>query len=137
LRRRLQPAGPSAERLRQLIAELDSDSFDTREQASKTLGGIALQAQASLRRALAETSSPEVRRRVSELLKQAEAMKLAETWIIKDPQTLRNVRAVWVLQRIGSPAAQAFLRELAAGAPEARLTLEAKAALDWLKTVNP
>jgi WD40 repeat protein len=132
LRGRLEPAGPSPERLRQLIVELDSDNFNTREQASRDLGRVALQVEAPLRQALAGAASPEVRRRVGELLKQAEVQRQAETWVVQDPETLRGVRAVWVLQRIGSPAAQARLRHLASGAPAARLTQEAQAALTFL-----
>jgi len=45
---------------------------------------------------------------------------------------MRNSRAIWVLERIGTPEARAVLEDLAKGAPEARQTQEAKAALDWL-----
>jgi hypothetical protein len=38
-----------------------------------------------------------------------------------------------VLQRIGTPEAQAHLEALAGGWPEARQTQAAKAALAWLK----
>jgi hypothetical protein len=42
------------------------------------------------------------------------------------------VRAVWVLQRIGGKAARGILEDLAHGAPRARVTQEAKAALAYL-----
>jgi len=44
-------------------------------------------------------------------------------------QALRSSRAVWVLQRIGTPEAKAFLQALAKSHEFARLTREAKAAL--------
>jgi hypothetical protein len=42
---------------------------------------------------------------------------------------VRKLRAVTVLERVGTPDARSQLRELAAGAPDARLTQAAKAAL--------
>jgi hypothetical protein len=50
---------------------------------------------------------------------------------------LRNIRAIMVLDRIGSPDAQAVLATLAAGAPGARETEEAKASLDRLRQRAP
>ena len=47
----------------------------------------------------------------------------------RDPETLRTVRAVWVLERIGNDAAQELLRKLASGQADARPTQQAKAAL--------
>jgi hypothetical protein len=44
----------------------------------------------------------------------------------------RTVRAIWVLQRMGTPQIGPLLRTLAAGAPETRITREAQAALRFL-----
>jgi dipeptidyl aminopeptidase/acylaminoacyl peptidase len=129
---RLAPVpGLPPERLRQLIADLDSDSFAARERASRDLAGVVLQAEAALRQALAETKSEEVRRRIPPILKLTE--KPNEKWTVQDPETLRGGRAVWALQRIGTPAARAVLQRLAEGAPQARLTQEARAALASLQ----
>ena len=46
--------------------------------------------------------------------------------------SLRGLRALHALEQIGTPDAQEQLRKLAGGAPEARLTREAKASLDRL-----
>jgi hypothetical protein len=48
------------------------------------------------------------------------------------PALLRGLRAIAVLEQIGTPEAKQLLLNLAAGAPEARLTREAKAALGRL-----
>ena len=48
-------------------------------------------------------------------------------------ETLREVRAVLVLERVGTPSARSLLTELANGVPEASLTHAAKAALQRLR----
>ena len=127
LRERLRtvPRVPAAE-LARLIADLDADDFDRREAASKQLADFGLRADAALRKALDVTTSAEVRSRIRPLLKPP------ESWVVIDPDTLRVLRAIWVLERIGTPEAQAVLEDLAGGAPEVRQTQEAKAALDFL-----
>jgi hypothetical protein len=42
------------------------------------------------------------------------------------------VHAIWVLQRLATPEVRAVLDTLAGGAPEARVTQEAQAALRFL-----
>jgi len=44
-------------------------------------------------------------------------------------KTLQGLRTIEVLEHIGTLMAQAILKDLAEGAPEARITQEAKAAL--------
>ena len=108
------------------IADLDSDDFDRREAATKELAALGAQVQPALRKALQETTSEEVRSRIAKLLK-----PLGE-WAVTDPDTLRSLRAIWVLERIGTPEARSVLEDLAKGAPEVRQTQEARAALDFL-----
>ena len=48
------------------------------------------------------------------------------------PETMRTIRAIMVLERIGSPEAQGVLETLARGAPGARETEEAKASVQNL-----
>lgn len=53
------------------------------------------------------------------------------------PEQLRATRALTVLERIGDAEARKLLEELAAGAPEAPLTVQAKAALSRLGEARP
>jgi len=71
-----------------------------------------------------------VRLRIGSLLKPLESSK------ITDGQTLRALRVIWVLQRLGTPEARKQLESLAAGAPEERQTGEAKFALKCLDSLS-
>jgi WD40 repeat protein len=126
LRERVKPVGDAdLKKVRQLIADLDSDAFEAREKAFKqleALGGAALPA---LREALAAKPSPEVRRRVAALLARAPHSA-------PPPEVPRRLRAVLVLEQVASPEARAALAELGAGAASAAETREAKAALGRL-----
>jgi RNA polymerase sigma factor (sigma-70 family) len=138
---RLAAAGPSAvifltpqlrpvprveeEKLIRLIADLDSDAFATRERASAELQRLGEQAEPALRKALAAKPSLELSRRVRALLDQVESRTLST-------EQLHTLRAVEVLEHIGTDEARAVLRSLAAGAPAATLTREAKATLERL-----
>jgi hypothetical protein len=120
LRRQLKPAvAVSAERVRPLIAALDSPTFATREQATKDLTALGPAAEPALRAALTAASA-EARGRIETIL---------ATWAAE--QT-RAGRAVEVLEAIATPDARALLEELAKGDPAARLTREAQASLDRL-----
>lgn len=121
----IQPAtAGNQKRIAQLIADLDNESFEVRENGSRALMQIGEYAESSLRTALAGKPSAEVRRR-------AEAI-VAELDPAKSPARLRQLRAIEVLEYIGTPEAKKLLEKLAAGAPEARLTQETKASIDRL-----
>lgn len=123
LRERLKPAANvEPERLRQLIADLDSEQFAVRRAAQTDLAKLDTLARLALEAALAKNPSLETRRRVEQLLEKMRGP-------ITLSAVLRDIRAVAVLQRIGTPEARQILEKLAAGAPAARLTSEAKAAL--------
>jgi hypothetical protein len=111
------------ERIERLIADLDSDDFDTRTKASKELAELGELAVPALRKALAKGPPAEGRRRMDDLVKQWESAKAAPRG-----ETLRMLRAVAALERAGTPEARRVLEALAAGAPEAGLTQEAQAA---------
>ena len=79
----------------------------------------------ALKKALADEPSPEVRRRLAELVEAAEAGHCG-------PDMRRAVRAVEVLEAVGTPEARRVLADLAAADPENRLTAEARASLERL-----
>ncbi len=129
LRERLQPKTDSDMKLAErLIADLDSSQFAVREAAGKKLAELGEQAEPALRRALAGKPSAEVRRH-------AEA-RLAAPRPILSGSFLRELRVVWVLERIGTPAARELLKKLAGGFPDVPLTQDAKASLERLDLRN-
>jgi hypothetical protein len=56
---------------------------------------------------------------------------------VSDRDTVRAVRGVYVLERIGSERAVKLLKKLAEGDPAARLTREAKISLERLEVRKP
>jgi WD40 repeat protein len=128
---RLEPAQErDAAPVPRLLRELDSPDFATRETATRALKEIGEPARAQLEAACKDGTSAEVRRRARAVLGEL------------DPRSgprLREVRAVQVLEYVGAPPARRLLEELARGAPGARLTQEAKAALERLdrRTTRP
>jgi hypothetical protein len=129
LRERLRPAAPpgrgEGDRIARLIARLDSDSFTERQGASAELARLGERAEAALRDALATTPSVEARRRIQELLKRRARSAPA----LDQPRPLRAVEA---LEHMGTPEARQVLEALGKGAPGARLTQAAQAALGRL-----
>jgi WD40 repeat protein len=128
MRRRLTPVAPAdAARVGRLIADLDRPKFAVREAASRELKDLGDAAKPLLQTALACKPSPEVRRRLEALL--------GGPPVIRSPELLRQLRAILVLERIGTPPARRLLEELAHGLPEARLTRAGQAALGRLSAV--
>jgi hypothetical protein len=113
----------SAERLRRLIADLDAVDFARREEASRSLAKLAIEVEPALRKVLDANPSLELRRRVQTLL-DGLACQTEMT-----PDTLRQLRAIQVLEQIGTPEARQVLSSLAKGAPAAPATRDAAAAL--------
>jgi RNA polymerase sigma factor (sigma-70 family) len=131
LKERLRPAKPAdAERLRRLLADLASEQFTVREKAQANLEELGELAEPALRQTLADKPTLEVRRRVQAVLQRLRGP-------VTRPEMLRSLRAVAVLEAIATPAARKLLEELASGAPEARLTREAKASLSRLDRRMP
>jgi hypothetical protein len=126
LKTRLRPIPPvDSGRMERLLADLDADSFETRVNAGHELEKQGELAEPALRKLLESQPSLDVQRAANKLLvKQARASL--------PPDRLQALRAIEALEQIGSPAARELLRTLGAGAPEARLTQEAKASLERL-----
>jgi RNA polymerase sigma factor (sigma-70 family) len=124
LRTRLRPVVASPdERVKRLLADLDSNEFARREAASRELAALGERAEPALRDALNGNPALELRRRIEQLLAPLDAD------VNRTPETLRNIRAVCVLEQIGNAEARRVLEQLARGTAGARLTREARAAL--------
>jgi WD40 repeat protein len=122
---RLRPASvPPAEKLRQLLADLDSDDFDRRKAASRELAELEEPTEPAVREVLKQDISAEQRRRLEKLLD--------ISLVVRSPEKLRHLRALEVLEQIATPEARQLLHTMVKGTPDARLTREAKAALDRL-----
>jgi WD40 repeat protein len=126
LRQRLQPIPKTqAQRIARLIADLDSQQFAVRQQATAELEQLGDAAERALQDLLAGKPSLEVRQRAERLL-----TKLRDAPI--SGERLRVLRAMEVLEHIGTSAVRPILASLAQGAPEDPLTQEAKASLKRL-----
>jgi hypothetical protein len=112
-------------RIRRWITELDNDLFSIRQKAADELERLGTLAEPALRSALLNHPSTEARRRMEGILVGLQERTLP-------PETLRGIRAIGVLEQIGTPEAKAVLQNLATGAPEARLTQEAIVSLERL-----
>ena len=120
-------AATSAQAIATLITDLGNDDFAVRENASKALAVIGADAAAPLRTAASESESPEVRNRASRLLR---SMKLHKDR--PSDATLRAIRAVEVLERIGSPEAKLLLSKWEHASAGTTLGREAKVASERL-----
>jgi RNA polymerase sigma factor (sigma-70 family) len=112
----------------QLLRDLDDDAFPVREKAKAELTRLGAAAEPALRAALAKATSPEVRRSLEQLVKSAEAERDAPSG-----ETLRGVRALEVLEQVGTRAACEALKAVTTDAAGAYLAQEARAALDRLE----
>jgi WD40 repeat protein len=126
LKERLKPASFDAEKARKWIAELGSDEFEVRQQATRELRKWGATAEPALRKALDANPPPEIeaRKRLQDLLDDLAKGLSGEE--------LRSVRAVEVLGRVDSAEAKDVLKALATGAPAAPVTTAAQAALERL-----
>jgi WD40 repeat protein len=114
-----------AMRVRSLLGDLDSAEFAIREKATKQLELLGESVRPFLEHTRASAVSLELRRRVEAILEKLPPIS---------PEQLRQLRAVQVLEYMGTSAAQRQLQRLAEGDPEAGLTQAAKRALKRLET---
>lgn len=123
---------PDAKHIQQWIADLDSDNFDKRQSATAQLTKLRDLAEPALKKALQGKPSLEARKRLESLLVDIVEQTVSDS-------ELRQIRALHALELIGSPAARAVLKKLAEGAPGARMTRDAKLALQRLerRTAKP
>jgi WD40 repeat protein len=117
---RLQPIAPvDGKKIEQWIADLGHARYRVRQEATDALRKLD-QALPDLHQALEGNPSLELRRRVELILEKLEQSPA--------PGHVRALRALEILEHIGSPDARALLATLSQGAPGARLTQAAQEA---------
>lgn len=123
-------AVPAADekRVARRIAELDSNDFATRQRATADLEKLGEQTLPAYRHALEGKSSLETRRRLEDLQAKAQA-----AWWDVSGERLRSLRTIEALELAGTEETRGMLETLAAGAEGARLTEQAKTALERLE----
>ena len=128
LTKQLRPtASDETKRIRSLIETLDDDEFSKREAAKEELRRLGSLAEPELLRTLDDKPSAETRHSIEALL---DGMRIIQT-----AEERRQIRAVWVLEQIGSSESRKTLKRLAGGAASWQ-TREAKAALYGSKPKN-
>jgi hypothetical protein len=115
----------SAEPVARWLAELDHDQFTVRERATEELAKLGPMVAPVLRKTLDGSPPLEMRRRAERLLQQLQEA-------VPSPERLRALRALEVLEEVGTPAARRVLEELAGGAADAELTVGARRTLERL-----
>jgi hypothetical protein len=124
LARHLRPVeGVLPQRVRTLLADLGSTDFDRREWAEEALAEAGEAVRSAIAEQLARTEDLEVKRRLAGLQERLQP---------RAPGRLREIRAVLALEARGTSEARRLLQRLAAGLADARLTQEAKKALERL-----
>jgi hypothetical protein len=113
------PAG----RIQKLAKDLDSDVYATREAATAALKELGGAADALIQTLPRGELSAEQRQRIADVLESRESAPES------DPERLRALRCVEILERVGTSEALTVLGELAKGAKGARLTREAAGAV--------
>lgn len=122
--------GMQAKRLAQLIAELDNDDFKARQSASRELANLGRLAEGALKKTLEGKPAAEVKRRVQDLLSKLDRNQ-------DNPTQRQLLRAIVVLERLGTPQARRLLGKLATEATEPDLAREAKTSLQRLSKAGP
>jgi RNA polymerase sigma factor (sigma-70 family) len=110
----------------QLIKDLDSDDFDTRDKASNELEKLGDAAEPAIRAAYKERQSAEAHLRLEVLLSKLDGST-------PSAGNLRDLRSLEVLERVGTKEAKDLLQGLAKDNAESRLAKEAKAVLERLR----
>jgi WD40 repeat protein len=125
LQKAISPVARADERkLARLLADLDSDRFEVRQQAADELQKLGASAVGACRRALAAQPSAEARRWLEELVEKQDQQQWSPS-----PERLRTLRALRLLELAGTVEARQVLEALGSGAPGAWLTEYARACL--------
>jgi WD40 repeat protein len=130
LQEHLAPASsPPPQQVERLLADLEARAFKVRKRAMEELAKLAELAEPFLRKRLKDNPPPETRHRLERLLKKLGGF-------VTGPERVRTLRAVEVLEHVGTPEARRLLQKLSAGAPAALLTRQAKESLGRLRKLK-
>ncbi len=116
----------SPDRIKTLIADLDSAEYRVRDRAQRELEEHFHQAEAMLRKTLAGRISSEMRSRVNRMIDANDAAT-------PSPNQLRDLRAVEVIEHIGTSEARDALRRLAGSDIPRRIARDAAESLKRLE----
>ena len=111
-----------------LVKDLDNDNFDTRYDAMKELLARGAKAESALRQSLAGNPASETRSRMERLLETISSVPESLQLPVSG-ETLRGIRALEVLERLGNPKARTLLQKWAEQQSNEHLASEAKCAL--------
>jgi WD40 repeat protein len=133
LKQQLKPdTSITQEQLNRFIDDLSSAKFSERDKASLELRKLGEAAEVALEQFLLKKGLQlETQRRGQELLKAIREAGPKGPWLLQG-ESLRQVRAVELLERIGTNEAKELLRNLATGAPHVPLTRQAQASVQRL-----
>jgi WD40 repeat protein len=114
----LHPVAVDSKHIEKLLTDLDDERYEVREAASCELARLRYHAEPMLRRALQEKPTLETRRRIDAILDGPRR---------PSAEALRILRAITILERIGTPEARRILEKLASGtaSPETRAAQQA------------
>ena len=110
-----------------LIKQLDADQFATRERANRRLEKIGVSAETLVKTALDAHPPIEVQLRLQRLLATWGESRAGQ---IESTTARRQVRAIYVLEQIETPAARGLLEQFARGDESSIVTTLAKQALE-------
>jgi RNA polymerase sigma factor (sigma-70 family) len=121
LRKQLEPRSADPRVLAKLIAELNSNEFAVRQQASKALDDLGEAAEIAIRKALADNPALELRQRLEQILQK------------RDREVVLKLRAIEAMEHCASAEAREVLQMLVETTPNPRIR---QAAVDALKAVE-
>jgi Tol biopolymer transport system component len=113
-------------RIDQLVRDLDNDEYKVRSAAKTELQKIGEQAAPTIRGHLKGQLSVEVRRKLQEMLDELDQRGITQ------PEMIRSLRSIEILELVGTEDARRLLNTLAQGVQEALLTEQAVDSLERL-----
>jgi hypothetical protein len=135
LKERLRPqATAEEERIARLVRDLDAPKFAVRQSAGRELKAIGWPALRALLVELQRDLSLESRRRIELVVETIPARDGAADRLVPAGEALRSYRAIQVLERAGTAEARRVLVRLADGPAHAAITVQARRALDRLRS---